>query len=122
MRHHELAFAESLSTLDAPDTHTRILTHSPSGRVPALVDGEIRVWESLAICEYLAETCALPRAWPITPAARAMARAVSQEMHAGFADLRRDLPFDACRAPGRVGSEEHTSELQSLMRLTYAVF
>src|SRR3546814_7252803 len=77
MRHHELAFAESLITLDAPDTHTRILTHSPSGRVPALVDGEIRVWESLAICEYLAETCALPRAWPITPAARAMARAVS---------------------------------------------
>src|SRR3546814_10977408 len=62
MRHHELAFAESLITPDAPDTHTRILTHSPRGRVPALVDGEIGVWDSLAICEYLAETCALPRA------------------------------------------------------------
>src|SRR3546814_18140888 len=98
MRHHELELSESLTTLDDPDTHTRILTHAPSGRVPALVYGEIRVLESLAICEYLAETCALPRAWPITPAARAMARAVSQEMHAGFADLRRDLPFDACRA------------------------
>src|SRR3546814_20816418 len=61
MRHHEVAFAESLITLDAPDTHTLILTHAPGGRVPALVDGEIRVWESLAICEYLAETCALPQ-------------------------------------------------------------
>src|SRR3546814_15754859 len=90
------------SDLDAPDTHTRILTHSPTGRVPAPVDGEIRVWESLAICEYLAETCALPPAWPITPAARAMARAVSQEMPAGFADLRPALPFDACRPTWRV--------------------
>jgi glutathione S-transferase len=101
MRHHGLSFAESLITLDAPDTQARILTHSPSGRVPALVDGEIRVWESLAICEYVAETCALPRAWPLQPTARAIARAISHEMHAGFADLRRELPFNACREPQR---------------------
>jgi len=101
MRHHELSFAESLITLDAPDTQARILTHSPSARVPVLVDGEIRVWESLAICEYVAETCALPRAWPLHPGARAMARAISHEMHAGFADLRRELPFNACREPQR---------------------
>lgn len=101
MRHHELHFAEQLITLDAPDTQARILTHSPSGRVPVLVHEDVRVWESLAICEYLAETFALPRAWPLGPAARALARSIAHEMHAGFADLRRELPFNACREPGR---------------------
>lgn len=102
MRHHELPFTEQVIALDAPDTRARILAQSPSARVPVLTDGDIRIWESLAICEYLAETCALPRAWPLAPAARAMARAISLEMHAGFAALRRELPFDACREPGRV--------------------
>jgi len=101
MRHHELTFAERVIALDTPETHAQILLHSPSGRVPALVHGEIRVWESLAICEYLAETFALPRAWPLDPAARAMARAIAHEMHSGFADLRRELPFIATRAPAR---------------------
>ncbi|NGY06417.1 glutathione S-transferase family protein [Solimonas terrae] len=120
MRHHELSFAESVISLDAPDTHARILTHSPSGRVPALVDGDIRVWESLAICEYVAETCALPRAWPLLPAARAMARSISQEMHAGFADLRRELPFNACREPERtsisVAAEVDIKRIRQLWR------
>ncbi|WP_028081201.1 glutathione S-transferase family protein [Solimonas soli] len=101
MRHHELPFDEKVIALDTPETHAQILLHSPSGRVPALEHGELRVWESLAICEYLAETYALPRAWPLQPAARAMARSISHEMHSGFADLRRELPFNATRAPGR---------------------
>lgn len=118
MQHHELSFAESLIVLDSPDTHARILTHSPSGRVPALVDGEIRIWESLAICEYLAETCALPRAWPVAPAARAMARAISHEMHAGFPDLRRELPFDACRTPGRISiSQAAESDIKRVRQI-----
>ncbi|MFT4045654.1 MAG: glutathione S-transferase family protein [Solimonas sp.] len=102
IRHHGLPFGEALIALDTPETQARILTHSPSGRVPALAHGDVRVWESLAICEYLAETFALPRAWPLDPASRATARSISHEMHSGFADLRRELPFNATRAPGRV--------------------
>jgi glutathione S-transferase len=101
IRHHELPFGEAVIALDTPETQARILSHSPSGRVPALAHGDIRVWESLAICEYLAETFALPRAWPLQPAARALARSIAHEMHSGFADLRRELPFNASRAPGR---------------------
>lgn len=101
MQHHELPFSEIVIPLDTPETRSRVLAHSPSGRVPVLVHGDIRVWESLAICEYLAETFALPRAWPLLPAARALARSIAHEMHAGFADLRRELPFNACREPER---------------------
>lgn len=99
MHHHELPFKELLIALDQPDTRKRILERSPSGRVPVLLHGRVRVWESLAICEYVAETFALPGAWPMDPEARAFARAVAHEMHGGFADLRRELPFDATRAP-----------------------
>jgi glutathione S-transferase len=102
MRHHDLPFSEAVIALDTPQTQALIQTHSPSGRIPALANGDIRVWESLAICEYLAETFALPRAWPLAPAARALARSLAHEMHAGFGDLRRELPFNASREPGRI--------------------
>lgn len=97
LQHHGLPFKEVLIALDQPDTRKRILDRSPSGRVPVLIHGRLRVWESLAICEYVAETFALPGAWPMDPEARAFARSVAHEMHSGFADLRRELPFDATR-------------------------
>lgn len=99
LKHHGLGFREVLIDLYRPDTRKRILEHSPSGRVPALLHGSTRVWESLAICEYAAETFALPGAWPMDPAARAFARSVASEMHGGFADLRKELSFDATRDP-----------------------
>jgi glutathione S-transferase len=67
---------------------------SPSGRVPVLVDGEVRVWDSLAICEYLAERFPEAGLWPADPAARAVARAVTAEMHSGFSALRNSCPMD----------------------------
>ena len=99
-------FEEIVIPLDTPETHGRILEHSPSGRVPALKDGEQVVWESLAICEYLAERFPDAGLWPSDADARAQARAVAAEMHAGFADLRQDMSFE-CGAdrPG----EGHTS-------------
>jgi glutathione S-transferase len=97
LRHHGLAFREVMIELDQPQTRERILRHSPSGRVPVLVSDDYSVWESLAICEFAAEWFALPGAWPMQPAARAMARSIAHEMHAGFADLRRELPFDTLR-------------------------
>jgi glutathione S-transferase len=68
----------------------RILAHSPAGKVPVLIDGATRVWESLAILEYAAEKFPDAGLWPSDPAARAHARAISTEMHAGFVALRTE--------------------------------
>jgi glutathione S-transferase len=83
-------FEEVVVALDMPDTAQNIRKYSPSGRVPALIDGEITIWESLSICEYLAEKFPEAQLWPADPAARALARSVSCEMHAGFQNLRND--------------------------------
>lgn len=99
LKQHQVPFAEQVVELDQPGTRSAILRVSPSGRVPALVDGETTVWESLAICEYAAERFDLPGAWPADRAARAQARSIAAEMHAGFAALREALSFDATRRP-----------------------
>src|ERR1700742_4883153 len=92
-----LAFDEIEVRLRQPDTKANILEHSPSGRVPLLKDGELLVWESLAICEYVADlACAVPM-WPENRAARALARAVATEMHSGFMALRQHLPMDVAQ-------------------------
>lgn len=83
-------FEETVIGLDLPDTAQNIRKHSPSGRVPALLDGALTIWESLAICEYLAEKFPQANLWPQDAGQRALARAVSCEMHAGFANLRND--------------------------------
>lgn len=99
LKHHQVPFTETLITLDQPDTRLRLRQHSPSGRVPVLRHGDITVWDSIAILEYVAETFALPRAWPLEPAARAFARSIAAEMHSAFTELRKELPFDARRKP-----------------------
>lgn len=101
LKHHHVAFEEVLIPLNTDETRKQILEHSPSGKVPLLHHGTRRVWESLAICEYAAETLGLLDAWPADPDARAFARAIATEMHAGFADLRNELPFEANRDPER---------------------
>jgi glutathione S-transferase len=93
-----LPFSEINIRLRQSDTKSRILEHSPAGKVPALkVDGEV-VWDSLAILEYLADVHG--GLWPAERGARATARAVSAEMHAGFKPLRDHCPMDLLvRAP-----------------------
>lgn len=93
-----LPFSEINIRLRQPDTRSRILRHSPADKVPALkVDGEV-VWDSLAILEYLADVHG--GLWPPERDARATARAVSAEMHAGFKPLRDHCPMDLlARAP-----------------------
>jgi glutathione S-transferase len=97
MKQAKLKFDEQFVALQQPNTKANILKYSPSGKVPFLRHGKIEVWESLAICEYLNE--AFPKAglWPRDKAARAQARAVSNEMHGGFSDLRSYLPMDVSR-------------------------
>jgi glutathione S-transferase len=92
-----IAFEETVISLQALDFKARVTAVSGAGRVPVLIDGDTHIWESLAILEYLAEK--FPRAglWPEQTAARAHARAVASEMHAGFLPLRRQLPMNVWR-------------------------
>ncbi|MCW5774343.1 MAG: glutathione S-transferase family protein [Rhodospirillaceae bacterium] len=90
-------FDEVMVRLDEPDRTRRIMPFSPSGRVPALKTGGLTVWDSLAIGEFLAERFPERRLWPADPTARAIARAVSAEMHSGFAALRTQLPMNMHR-------------------------
>jgi glutathione S-transferase len=89
-----LDFDEIVIPLDTPGTRDAIAAHSPTGKVPVLRLGDLSIWDSLAICEYLAETVPEARLWPAAAAARATARAVSAEMHSGFMALRQHLPMN----------------------------
>lgn len=96
----ELDFEEVNLLLDTPSFAVRIRDLSPSRTVPALHLGNTVIWDTLAICEYLAERYPQVKLWPEEPLARARARSVSAEMHSGFAALRSTLPFN-CRARDR---------------------
>lgn len=99
MKHLGLEFTERQVELDTPEFEAAIAALSPTRRVPVLLHGAVRVWESLAICEYVSEL-ADGRGWPGDRALRATARAVASEMHSGFATLRSACPMNA-RASGR---------------------
>jgi glutathione S-transferase len=89
-----IEFEESVVPLDLPETQTAIRKHSPSGRVPVLLHRGLAVWESLAIAEYLNDLKPEAGLWPPSAAARAHARSISSEMHAGFVELRNNMPMN----------------------------
>jgi glutathione S-transferase len=89
------AFDEIIIPLEQSTTASEIAAHSPSGRVPVLKRDRLVVWDSLAIGEYLAERYPSAGLWPAAEDARATARAVAAEMHAGFQALRTQLPMNA---------------------------
>ncbi len=89
-----LPFAETVIQLRQPDTRDRILAHSPTGKVPCLIDGDRVIWDSLAICEYIAELAPAAVLWPEDSYARAVARSASAEMHSGFVALRNAMSMD----------------------------
>jgi glutathione S-transferase len=93
-----IPFDETVIRLNAPDTKAKIAKFSPAGKVPILHHGKVAIWETLAILEYLAEIFPEKKLWPAGKAARAMARAVSNEMHAGFSALRSACPMNLRRA------------------------
>ncbi|MGK3960343.1 glutathione S-transferase family protein [Sorangium sp. So ce1667] len=97
MSHGGVPFEEHVIPYELPDWVDQVAQHSPTRKVPVLRHGDVVVWESLAICEYVAEAFPGARLWPEGREARAVARAVSSEMHSGFADLRRELPMDIAR-------------------------
>jgi len=93
MKHLDMTFTERQLLLDTPTFKDEIAQLGPSGQVPVLKDNGITVWDSLAICEYIAEKAG--KGWPADASARAFARCVSAEMHSGFTNLRLEWPFNA---------------------------
>ncbi len=89
-----IEFQEVQITLRQPETKAEILKYSPSGKIPCLIHDGLAIWDSLAICEYLAELA--PSLWPKDPKARAVARSVAAEMHSGFPNLRNTCSMDMC--------------------------
>jgi glutathione S-transferase len=92
-------FAEDVLPLDTPEFAVRIAAYSGAGRVPVLVDGGRRIWDSLAICEYANERWLDGAGWPADLDRRALARSAAAEMHSGFAAMRAQLPMSVRRRP-----------------------
>lgn len=94
MRMFDIPFEEINVDIYNPGARARILQYVPSGKVPALKVSGLTIWDTAAIIEYLAESHANLPIWPRVKEARAIARAVSAEMHAGFENLRGHMPMD----------------------------
>lgn len=109
MKQAGLEFAEVHISLYTPTSRQEILQYSAAGKVPILIDDELKIWESLAICEYIAEQFDASLL-PEDSTTRAIARSISSEMHAGFSCLRQSMPMN-CRA--RLPMKNFSPELQA---------
>ena len=109
MKQFGLDFDEVRIPLYNPESKGQIQQYSPSGKVPVLLHDDITIWDSLAICEYLAEQFPNCHGLPEDKKARAMARCISAEMHSGFLSLRQNMPMN-CRA--KLPGKGITSEVQ----------
>jgi len=116
-----LDFEELRIGLYQPDSRDQILRHSPAGKVPILHDGDVTVWDSLAICEYAAELAPGAGLWPGERAARAHARSISAEMHAGFGALRNALQMNL-RISGARLAKPASQEVQADIARIIAIF
>lgn len=127
MKQTGIPFRERLIPLHSAAWESQIQALSPSGRVPALHDGDLRIWDSLAICEYLAERHPEKQLWPAEPAARATARSISAEMHSGFQALRQHMFMnirrrwpDHGRDPEALRDVEHITRIWNDCRRRHA--
>ncbi|NNC99020.1 MAG: glutathione S-transferase family protein [Gammaproteobacteria bacterium] len=97
----DIDFEEIQESLIQQGIKQRFGAYSPSRKVPVLIDDDLTVWDSLAICEYVSEKYLNDRGWPDKQQIRAQARAVCCEMHSGFSALRNELPMN-CRAQRQI--------------------
>jgi len=111
MKHAGIAFDEVRIPLYQDGHIAKIRGYSAAGKVPILIDGGITVWESLAICEYLAERHPDQRLWPDDTGMRAYGRAISTEMHAGFAALRAKMGMNVRRVMPAAITPEVTADI-----------
>lgn len=110
-----IPFREQYLPIRSAAWSAQIRDLSPSGRVPALIHGAVRVWDSLAICEYLTEQFPDKQLWPTDVAARAAARSISAEMHSGFQALRQNMFMNIRRSwPGRGRTPETLADIDRI--------
>jgi glutathione S-transferase len=118
LRQADIPFEEMYIPLFRPDSAAALAKWSPSGKVPALRDGDIQVWDSLAICETLAERFPEKHLWPLDAAARAVARSVSAEMHSGFSALREHMSMNIrARRPGKGRTAESLADIERILSI-----
>jgi glutathione S-transferase len=118
LRQAGIPFEEVRIPLYCPGSEAELAKWSPSGKVPALHDGEIRVWDSLAICEYINERFSDKQLWPADATARAVARSVSTEMHAGFGALREQMSMNIrARYPGQGRTPECLADIGRIVAI-----
>jgi len=118
MKQSELVFQEIRVPLYLAGSKEALRKYGPSGKVPVLMDGAITIWDSLAICEYLAERHPELRLWPDDIAQRAVARSISAEMHSGFTPLRSHMSMN-CRGsfPGIGRTVEVAADIERIQRI-----
>ncbi len=118
LSHFQIPFEEVRIPLYAPESASALAKWSPSGLVPVLKDGDLTVWDSLAICEYLNERFSDLRMWPQAAEARAVARSVSAEMHAGFTALRQSMSMNIrAHRPGKGRTPECMKDVERIVSL-----
>jgi len=117
-----ISFAETVIPIYYPGSREKFLALSPAGKVPILQDGDVTVWESLAILEYVAEKFADAGLWPRDAAARAHARAIASEMHAGFVPLRRQCPMNMWRPVKKLALSAETAAKSRFSEPVYYLF
>lgn len=118
MKESGIPFKEIQLPLDTPQFYQEITLYSPSGKVPTLIDGDLHIHESLAICEYLAEKFPSKQLWPKEVKARAVARAISSEMHASFVNLRKNMPMNfKDHLPGKGRTPEVLRDIERIQQI-----
>ena len=96
LRHHQIDFEEKMILLSVDTTAGELADYDSDYKVPILKDGELLVWDSLSILEYVSEAYADNKGWPDDWKARSLARSISSEMHSSFVNVRKELPMN-CR-------------------------
>ena len=111
-------FDEIRVPLYGPGYKDELRKYSPAGKVPVLLHGDLSVWDSLAICEYIAERHPERQLWPADAARRAVARSISAEMHSGFSALRSNMSMN-CRGsfPGVGRTVEVAGDIERIQRI-----
>lgn len=118
MKQSGIPFKEVLISLYGPGSKDEIRRYSPSGKVPALLDRDNVVWDSLAIGEYLAERHPELQLWPADTLQRARARSISAEMHSGFSALRSNMSMNCRRSlPGMGRTVEVAADIERIQRI-----
>ena len=118
LKQFEIPFDEIRIPLYRADSTQALQKYSPSGLVPALIHGDITVWDSLAICEYVQELHPSLAMWPRDQTTRAIARSAAAEMHAGFTAVRSHMPMNCKKSfPGKGLNQDTAAEIGRITRL-----